>query len=159
MLLILYIRRIKRKQQQTLQAYLELLEDNKGSTPEEAENTKKNEADTNAPEMPADPFVQHVLDFVEKNMANGDADVSQMAEACAVSRSVLQRKMKQLVGLTPSDFMREARLKHACNLLRNTSLTVAEVAYRSGFNDPKYFSRSFKQSLGMSPSDYKAQKQ
>jgi transcriptional regulator GlxA family with amidase domain len=51
--------------------------------------------------------------------------------------------------------LREARIKHACQLLRQTTKTVAEVAYSCGFSDPKYFSRCFKQSIGMSPTDYK----
>lgn len=99
--------------------------------------------------------MQRVIAFVEQNIGNSDADVNQMAEAAAVSRSVLQRKMKQLLGVTPLDFIREARIKRACQLLRTTDGSVADIAYKCGFSDPKYFSRSFKQSVGMSPSEYK----
>ena len=55
----------------------------------------------------------------------------------------------------PGDFLREARLKRACQMLRSSDATVAEVAYNCGFSDPKYFSRCFKQSIGMSPTEYK----
>ncbi|MBR1414342.1 MAG: helix-turn-helix domain-containing protein [Prevotella sp.] len=144
---LLYIRRIRRKQQEALQAYLNLLELQKSAT-----HTPSKEKEFSA----ADPFMQQVLNFVEKNIGNSDADISQMAEACAVSRSVLQRRTKQLMGLTPADFLREARIKHACRLFTTTDQTVAEVAYHCGFNDPKYFSRCFKQSVGMSPTEYKA---
>ena len=139
----LYIKRIKRQRQETREAYLALLEQQK----EEHEEQTEQKTD--------DPFVQRLLAFVEQNLANSDADIGQMAEACAVSRSVLQRKMKQLMGVTPIDFIREARLKHACHLLKTTDQTVTEVAYHCGFSDPKYFSRCFKQSVGVSPSEYK----
>ncbi|MBQ8464221.1 MAG: helix-turn-helix domain-containing protein [Prevotella sp.] len=142
---LLYIRRIKRRQQETLAAYLSLLEQMETKeTPQPTEQT-------------SDPFMQQVLAFVEANISNSEVDVNQMAEACAVSRSVLQRKMKQLMGVSPADFLREARIKHACQLLKNADSIVADVAYKCGFNDPKYFSRCFKQSVGVSPSEYKNQ--
>ena len=81
-----------------------------------------------------------------------------MASASAMSRSSLNRKMKSLVGLTPADFLREARIKRAQQLLSESGASVAAVAYRCGFADPKYFSRVFKQSVGVSPSEYKARK-
>ena len=103
-----------------------------------------------------DPFMQRVMLFVEENLPNSDADISAMAAACAVSRSVLQRKMKQLMGVTPIDFLREARIKKACRLLRETDLAIVDIAYRCGFSDPKYFSKTFKTSVGKSPSEYKS---
>jgi transcriptional regulator GlxA family with amidase domain len=51
--------------------------------------------------------------------------------------------------------MREARIKRACQLLRQTEKTVSEVAYACGFTDPKYFSRIFKQSIGQAPTEYR----
>ena len=141
----LYIRRIKHRQQETLEAYLSLLE------------KMEPEQEAPQPQQTDDPFMRQVLAFVEQNMDNSDADVNQMAEACAVSRSVLQRRMKQLMGVTPADFFREARIKHACQLLKTDDSIVSEVAYKCGFSDPKYFSRCFRQSVGMSPSEYKNQ--
>ena len=102
-------------------------------------------------------MLQRVMQFVEENIANSDVNVGDMASAAAVSRSGLQRKVKQAMGITPQDLLREARIKRACQLLRQTDKTVAEVAYACGFSDPKYFSRSFKQSTGMSPTEYKTQ--
>jgi transcriptional regulator GlxA family with amidase domain len=78
-----------------------------------------------------------------------------MAAAAAVSRSGLQRKLKQAMGVTPQELLSEARIKRACQLLRQTDKSIAEVAYSCGFNDPKYFSRNFRQSMGQSPSEYK----
>ena len=137
---ILYIRRIKRQQRETLEKYLALIE----------ASSKRQEA---RDEM--DPMLQRVMQFVEENIGNSDAGVGDMAEAAAVSRSGLQRKLKQTMGITPQDLMKEARIKRACQLLRETDKTVSEVAYACGFTDPKYFSRSFKQSTGKSPTEWK----
>lgn len=141
---LLYIRRIKRQQHETLEKYLALLE-TPTSTPAPKEEPR------------TDPMLQRVMQFVEENIANSDVNVGDMASAAAVSRSGLQRKVKQAMGITPQDLLREARIKRACQLLRQTDKTVAEVAYACGFSDPKYFSRSFKQSTGLSPTEYKTQ--
>lgn len=154
----LYIRRIKRQRQETLQAYLELLNASAAHS-EQRETSAASDPGASkwgVKEVDDNPFVWRLLDYVEQNLSDSDADIGQMAEACAVSRSVLQRKVKQLLGVTPIDFIREARMKHACHLLQTTDETIAEVAYHCGFSDPKYFSRCFKQSVGQSPSDYKA---
>ena len=78
-----------------------------------------------------------------------------MAAAAAVSRSGLLRKLKQTMGVTPQELLSEARVKHACQLLRSTEKNVSEIAYACGFTDPKYFSRSFKQSTGLSPLEFR----
>lgn len=145
---LLYIRRIKRKQRETLEAYLALLEaKDEGLAMSDIQPKKKVESD--------DPMLQRVMKFVEENIANSDAGVGDMAMAAATSRSGLQRKLKQTMGVTPQDLLREARIKRACQLLRQSDKTVAEVAYACGFTDPKYFSRCFKQSTGQTPTDYK----
>lgn len=157
----IYIRRIKRKQRETLEAYLALVEQgglqSDGSntattavagTPSEREGTPSAEH--------RDPLLQRVMAFVEQNIGNADVSIGDMASAAATSRSGLQRKLRQSMGITPQDLLREARIKRACQLLRTTSATVADVAYACGFTDPKYFSRCFKQSVGQSPTDYKS---
>lgn len=162
---VIYIRRINRRQKETLQQYLALLEarkqhaepDEKAETAEEAVPVANESTPDNSSQLPEadDPFMRRLIAFVEENIGNSDADVGMMAEACAVSRSGLQRKVKQLMGITPIDFIREARLKRAGQLLSQGSLPVSDVAFRCGFSDPKYFSRCFKQTFGVSPSDYK----
>jgi AraC-like DNA-binding protein len=146
----LYIRGIKRKQHETLEAYLALLNN-------AAESTNSPNEQSCVPQMKQedDAMMRRIMAFIEENIGNGDASVGDMAAAAATSRSGLQRKLKQTMGITPQDLLREARIKHACQLLRQTTKTVAEVAYSCGFSDPKYFSRCFKQSIGMSPTDYK----
>ena len=153
---ILYIRRIKRKQRETLEAYLALIE----------VSGKRSEVSGKGPEVSGkgsevrdikklNPTLQRVMTFIEEHIADSDIGVGDMAAAAATSRSGLQRKLKHAMGITPQDLLREARIKHACQLLRQTDKSIADVAYASGFTDPKYFSRCFKQSTGQSPTEYK----
>ena len=146
---LLYIRRIKHQQHETLEAYLALL--NKEDTTEEdiAQQAKVNLNEED------EAFMRHLIEYTEHHLSDSDINVGDLASTLATSRSGLQRKMKHLLGITPQDFLREARIKHACLLLRNTSKSIAEVAYSCGFTDPKYFSRCFKNSIGQSPSEYK----
>ena len=139
---LLYIRRIKRQQRETLEKYLALI-DNRGERKEERG------------EKELDPMMERVMQFVEENIGNSDAGVGEMAQAAAVSRSGLQRKLKQAMGITPLDLMREARINRACQLLTQTDKNISDIAYACGFTDPKYFSRSFRQSTGLSPTEYR----
>ena len=157
----LYIRRIQRQRQEALGKYLALLklsEDAEQPAPAADPVPTGNSGESANADVTdiSDPFMQKVLTFVEQNIGNSDADVTMMAEACAMSRSVLQRRMKSLLGVSPADFLREARMKRAAQLLRYSNKTVSEVAFAVGFNDPKYFGRTFRQYVGQSPSDYKS---
>ncbi len=149
---ILYIRRIRCQHRETLEKYLALIE---GRGEMSDVRRKKEEGKSEEEEVRLDPMLERVMTFIEENISNGDIGVGDMASAAATSRSGLQRKLKQTMGITPQDLLREARIKRACQLLRNSNKTVAEVAYACGFTDPKYFSRCFKQSTGQSPTEWK----
>ena len=99
--------------------------------------------------------MKRLMAFIEANIDNSDLRIADMASAVATSASGLQRKVKQAMGITPQDLLREARIKHACLLLKTTGKSIAEVAYACGFSDPKYFGRCFKASVGQSPTEYK----
>ena len=142
---VLYIRRIKRQQRETLEKYLAMIE-----ARAEKEEVRGEKEETK------DPMLERVMQFIDEHISDSDIGVGDMASAAATSRSGLQRKLKQTMGITPQDLLREARIKRACQLLRTSNKTVAEVAYACGFSDPKYFSRCFKQSVGQSPTEYKS---
>ena len=154
---LLYIRRIKRQHRETLEKYLSLIEVSGERSEVSGERSEISGEKSQDSGESLDPMLQRVMQFVDENIANSDVNVGDMASAAAVSRSGLQRKVKQAMGITPQDLLRKARIKRACQLLRQTDKTVAEVAYACGFSDPKYFSRSFKQSTGLSPTEYKTQ--
>ena len=94
--------------------------------------------------------------YVERELGNSDANLNDMAAATATSLSGLNRKMKSIVGLTPAEFLFEARIKKACTLLSTTEAPISDISWQCGFTDPKYFSKRFKASKGLSPTEYRA---
>lgn len=102
-----------------------------------------------------DRMIKGVVAYIEEHLAEPDIDIDSMARAVCVSRSGLNHKLKQLFGVTPSEMIRAARIKRACQLLADGSRSVNDIAYACGFSDPKYFSRCFKSATGHSPSGYR----
>lgn len=145
---IAYIRAIKRKQRDTLEAYLKLQEERHG-TPQPTERPALSDEDAQ--------FMQRVTAFMEAHLADAEASVNDMAAAAAVSRSGLNRRLKAIVGVTPAEFMRETRLQRAATLLATTDRTVSEIALDCGFSDQNYFGKCFKARRGQTPSDYRRQ--
>lgn len=93
--------------------------------------------------------------YVEANMARSELSVEELSQELAMSRGHLYKRLTQLTGMTPVEFIRTIRLHRAAQLLKRSGMTVAEVAYAVGFNNPKYFSRYFKEAYGMLPSAYR----
>ncbi len=145
-----YIKRMKEQQRVTLEAYLALL----NKQPKEDEIELKESTVPKLSEQD-DALMQRVIAFVEQHISDADVGVAEMADAALMSKSNLTRKLKELVGLTPADFLKEARIKRAEEMLKNSKNNISEVAYACGFNDPKYFSRVFKSTTGKSPSEYR----
>ena len=71
-----------------------------------------------------------------------------------MSRTAYYNKMKQLTGLSPVNFIKQMRIKQALKFLEDDTLSISEIAYMVGFTDPKYFSRSFKAEMDMTPTQY-----
>lgn len=101
-----------------------------------------------------DKFLAKAYDVLEKSYSNPDFSVEMFSDSMFVSRSLLYKKLKALVDLSPNDFITIYRLKKARPLILSKELSVSEVAYGVGFNDPKYFSRVFKKFFKKTPSDY-----
>lgn len=100
-------------------------------------------------------LVRDATNYVEDNLDNSEISVETMAEALGMSRVHLYKKLTALTDLTPSEFIRQIRLQHAEQMLLKSQLTVAEVAYNVGFNNPRAFSKYFKEMYGKIPSEYK----
>jgi AraC-like DNA-binding protein len=98
--------------------------------------------------------LQKALKLVEKNIGNSEFSVEKMGKELGVSRGHLYNKLLALTGKTPMEFIRVMRLKRAAQLLGKSQLTVSEIAFQVGFNEPKYFSRYFKEEFGVVPSEY-----
>ena len=101
-------------------------------------------------------FITKALDIVEANISNANFSVQELSSEMAVSRGQLYKKVLELTGKTPIEFIREVRIKRAAALLEKSQLNVAEVAYTVGFNNPKYFTKYFKKAYKMLPSKYAA---
>lgn len=99
-------------------------------------------------------FINKALKVVEENISNADFSVQELSRELAVSRGQLYKKTLELTGKTPIEFIRFIRLQRAAALLEKSQLTVAEVAYKVGFNNPKYFARYFKAEYKVLPSQY-----
>ena len=99
-------------------------------------------------------FFDRAVAVIKTNISEGNFDVVQLADALAVSKSSLYRKMKVATGLSPVEFIRNIRLKHGSQLLKDKSISVAEVAYECGFSNPKYFATCFKEEFGVTPKEY-----
>jgi len=103
-------------------------------------------------------FLKQAVIKVEENLSDDTFDFDQFAENMATSKSTLHRKLKSLTGLSPGEFIRSIRLKHAVQMLTNNMGNISEIAFAVGFNDPKYFSRCFKIEFGLTPREYQDSK-
>ena len=152
---ILYIRRIKRNQHETMEAYMALLEGEKVKKSEGEEVSGEEPQEVNETPSEDDLLMKRVVAYMEDNLGNSDITIDDIAQAVAVSRTSLHRKMKQMMGTSPMEFLREARIRKAAKILTTTDRNVSEIAYQCGFSDPKYFSKCFKATFGQTPTEYK----
>ena len=121
------------------------------------ENNNINEWEPSQPQVtPYDEqFMQQVMSFMEEQMDNTDITIDDFANKLMLSRTVFYRKLKSIVGLTPVDFVCEMRIKRAAQLIERSEYSFSQIAYMTGFSDPKYFSRRFKKIMGVTPTEYK----
>ena len=96
--------------------------------------------------------------WLSSHISDPNLNVDGFAESLGYGRSSFYKKVKKVIGETPNEYIRKLRMNKAAELLRDDRMTVAEVAYQVGINDPYYFSKVFKQFFGISPSKYKAGK-
>ena len=99
-------------------------------------------------------FLKKATSMVEKNLSNSEYGVENFASDMALSRYQLHRKLKALVSQSTTEFIRLIRLKYSVRLLYENEGTISEIAYKAGFNNPTYFSSSFKKQYGLSPTEY-----
>ncbi|MEP0212689.1 MAG: response regulator, partial [Cellulophaga sp.] len=99
-------------------------------------------------------FLQNAIEIVEKHMMNSEFSVEMLVKEMNMSRSNLYLKIKELTGLSSSEFIRNIRLKRAVQLFEKSDLSVKEIMYMTGFNTASYFSKCFKKQFGVVPSKY-----
>jgi len=108
--------------------------------------------------VPGDSFLAKLLDIMNKQMDNNTLTVDELVEEMSMGRTVFFNKLKSLTGLSPVEFIREMRIKRAAQLLEDRKYNITEVTYMVGMNDSRYFSKCFKNTYGITPSEYRKQK-
>ena len=103
------------------------------------------------------PFMDIVMEVMEKNYDNSEFGVQELADEMRMNRSVLSKKLNAEAGQPTAQFIRNYRLDIAKKMITENvaNRNITEIAYRVGFNDPKYFTRCFTKQYGESPSSYK----
>jgi transcriptional regulator GlxA family with amidase domain len=103
-----------------------------------------------------DQFLVKLRTTVEARLDNAELSADMISQLMGMSRNTLHRKMNALTGMSINPYVRTLRLQKAKELLLTTDLSIAEVAYAVGFEDPKYFSRIFSEEYGVAPSIFRS---
>lgn len=136
---------------------LELMVQNMLRTREQNRKQIKEDPELNITAIVRSPRDEKLMNaiktFINENIENENLSVSDITQAVGVSRTVLHVKMKNLLDMSISEYVRTLRLGKAKELLLE-GLNISESAYRTGFSDPNYFSKCFKKKYGLTPSDF-----
>ncbi len=100
-------------------------------------------------------FRNQLDNWLESHYSDFRLDINTFAESMGYGRTNFYKKVKKITGQTPNDYIKTLRMTKAADLLRDDTLTVAQISYMVGFEDPYYFSKSFKSFYGVSPSQYR----
>ncbi|MFY0715324.1 response regulator [Seonamhaeicola sp. NFXS20] len=102
-----------------------------------------------------DKFLNKARKIVEEHLLDTEFSVEDFIKEMGMSRSSLHVKLKALTSKSTTEFIRAIRLKKAAIFLKETNQTISEIAYKTGFASPAYFSKSFKKLFGKLPTDYR----
>ena len=100
-------------------------------------------------------LMRKVLQLIKKNYKDADFGVEKLALDLGVSRSFLYNKTVSLFEKSPSELITDIRLEKGKELLEKSQLTISEIAFQTGFNNPKYFTKNFKKKYSILPSAFK----
>ena len=106
-------------------------------------------------QVPGDAFLAKLLDVMDRQMDNNTLTVDELVEEMNMGRTVFFNKLKSMTGLSPVEFIREMRIKRAAQLLEERKYNITEVTYMVGMNDSRYFAKCFKNTYGVTPSEYR----
>ncbi len=98
-------------------------------------------------------FIEKLQVVLDQELSNAEFSSEDFASAVGMSRMQLHRKLKSLLGVSSTEFLRNERLKIAAELLKKGNGNISDVAYAVGFNDVSYFSKCFKEMYGFTPSE------
>ena len=142
-----FMRRRMRVREEALQATINALRNEKTDNTPASTPSELTEQDHQ--------LLQQVVTCVKKGMENGNVSIEAIATDVCLSRSQLNRRIKAITGVTTQQYVNRIRLEQARELLADPLLQVSEVAYKCGFDDVASFSRAFRRTFGMSPSQHR----
>ena len=99
-------------------------------------------------------FTERLALILEQHICDSDFNVNIFCSMMCMSRTQLHRRLKKTAGLSTTAFIRKQRIQLSELILTSTSLPITQISSLVGFNDPSYFSRCFKNIIGISPSKY-----
>ena len=102
-------------------------------------------------------LMERIMKAINKNLSDSDFNVEMLSQEVGISRAQLHRKMKEMTGLSTSEFIRNIRLEQAARLLKEQKINVTQVAYTVGFSNLAHFSTIFRKQFGLAPSEYAEQ--
>jgi AraC-like DNA-binding protein len=103
-------------------------------------------------------FLERVRLLIEENLISSKFGNKELAEKLHISVSQLFRKIKCLTNKSTSNYINTIRLAIAKKMLISTEFTIAEIAFKTGFNDPSYFTRTFVKEFGITPGKVRVNK-
>ena len=101
-----------------------------------------------------EPLIENVKSYIREGAAS-DISTAQLASVFHYNKTYLGRVFKQAVGLSIAEYLRTLRLERACVLLKESAVSVTQIAEDCGFASVSYFNRIFKSAKGISPSEYR----
>lgn len=102
-----------------------------------------------------DPFVKRVMDYILENISDAELNNSKIEAYFKTNKMQLYRKLKAVTGWSVNNLIKEIRMQEARRLLKYSEMNVSEIAYKTGFSDPLYFSRFFKKEMGVAPNQFR----
>jgi len=143
--------KLERENDQRVNRLFELREEARHQFAESA-NIAPDKITVNAEE---EKLVAAMLKAIEAHIGDEQYNADLLARDVAMSRASLYKKLQTMLGITPTDFIRNVRLKRAAQLLTDTQLSINEIAARVGFATARNFSTQFKKMFGLTPSEYR----
>jgi len=108
--------------------------------------------------QPKDDFLNKAIKIIEEHLMDENFKIDEFASEMNLSKTVLHQKFKLMIGETPNIFIRSIRLRKAANMLKETDLSVSEIAYLTGFNQAHYFIKCFKELYQDTPKNFRMNK-
>ena len=99
-------------------------------------------------------FLEKIHQIIEENLDNSDFNIDAIATTIGLSRSAFFKKLKSLIGLAPVDLVKEIRLNKSVELIKNTNMSISEIAFAVGFKDSGYYSKCFRKKYNQTPREY-----